>query len=150
MCGNVKNLILCALEPLASSSLISVFSHFHVLSLGPACQLTPKTRIKDLPVGRRVTESLVCMPDADTNFALSFVRPEHLQLRVLMRSLVLWDHVRPTEEWVQAQLPHVLRVRWHLQDTIYRLYTDLQEANDTLLYFIDTKVCLRTTVHACQ
>ena len=47
---------------------------------------------------------------ADTHFALDFVRPEHLQLRVLMRALVLWDGVRPTEDWVQAQLPELIRV----------------------------------------
>ncbi|GAB4821235.1 hypothetical protein N2152v2_008281 [Parachlorella kessleri] len=46
----------------------------------------------------------------DTHFALDFVRPEHLQLRVLMRALVLWDGVRPTEDWLQAQLPQLIRL----------------------------------------
>lgn len=32
-------------------------------------------------------------------------------LRVVGRALVLWDGVQPTREWLQAQLPPVLRVR---------------------------------------
>ena len=32
-------------------------------------------------------------------------------LRVVGRALVLWDGVQPTQEWLQAQLPPVLRVR---------------------------------------
>jgi hypothetical protein len=39
------------------------------------------------------------------------VRPDQVLLRVVGRALVLWDGVRPTQEWLQAQLPSVLRVR---------------------------------------
>ncbi|PSC69420.1 anaphase-promoting complex subunit 1 isoform X2 isoform B [Micractinium conductrix] len=45
----------------------------------------------------------------DTHFALDFVQPEQLTLRTLMRSLVMWDSVQPTKEWLQAQLPLLLR-----------------------------------------
>lgn len=55
-----------------------------------------------------VTARRLCR--AETHFALDFVRPEHLQLRMLMRALVLWDSVAPTEDWVQAQLPAILKV----------------------------------------
>lgn len=39
------------------------------------------------------------------------VRPDHLLLRVVARALVLWDSVQPTQEWLQAQLPPLVRVR---------------------------------------
>ncbi|KAI3425098.1 hypothetical protein D9Q98_008476 [Chlorella vulgaris] len=45
----------------------------------------------------------------DTHFALDFVQPDHLTLRMLMRSLVMWDSIQPTEEWLLAQLPPLLK-----------------------------------------
>lgn len=47
----------------------------------------------------------------DTHFGLDFVHPEQLCLRTLMRALVLWDSIEPSEAWVQAQLPPLLKVR---------------------------------------
>ncbi len=44
-----------------------------------------------------------------THFALDFVKPLLVQLRVLARGLVMWDGVRPTRAWVQAQLPAILQ-----------------------------------------
>lgn len=100
---------------------------------------------------------VTCIPPAwnrcaaDTHFALDFVQPEQLTLRMLMRSLggwrgklrdpgqitksegccfvmaimrimphmaslprapypaVMWDSIQPTDEWLQAQLPPLLR-----------------------------------------
>lgn len=43
-----------------------------------------------------------------TAFSLDFVRPFFILLRVLARSLIMWDAIEPTMEWVQAQLPAVL------------------------------------------
>ncbi|KAL4443950.1 hypothetical protein ABPG75_011687 [Micractinium tetrahymenae] len=45
----------------------------------------------------------------DTHFALDFVQPEHLTLRTLMRSLVMWDSIQPSEEWLLVQLPPLLK-----------------------------------------
>ena len=45
-----------------------------------------------------------------THFALDYVRPDFILLRVFARGLVLWDSVQPTREWVQAQLPEMLQV----------------------------------------
>jgi hypothetical protein len=47
----------------------------------------------------------------DTRFALDFVRPDLVQLRVLARALVLWDDVQPSDAWVQAQLPPLIQAR---------------------------------------
>lgn len=39
-----------------------------------------------------------------THFQLDYVRPEQLLLRVVVRGLVMWNEVRPTEEWVESQV----------------------------------------------
>ncbi|CAI5967030.1 unnamed protein product [Closterium sp. NIES-64] len=44
-----------------------------------------------------------------THFALEFVRPDFILLRVLACSLILWDSVQPSEEWVAAQVPRIIR-----------------------------------------
>lgn len=45
----------------------------------------------------------------DTRFALDYVRPDLVLLRVLARALVLWHGIRPTEAWVLAQLPALIQ-----------------------------------------
>lgn len=45
----------------------------------------------------------------DTHYALDFVRPDLLVLRLLGRALVLWDGIAPSTQWVEAQLPPLLR-----------------------------------------
>ncbi|KAK9863020.1 hypothetical protein WJX84_009707 [Apatococcus fuscideae] len=45
----------------------------------------------------------------DTHFALDYVRPNFILLRVLARALIMWDKLVPTEAWVQQQLPRLLR-----------------------------------------
>lgn len=48
-----------------------------------------------------------------TQFELDFVRPDFIMLRVLARSLVMWDLVEPTEQWLYSQLPPLLQARGH-------------------------------------
>ena len=50
--------------------------------------------------------SLVALPD--TVFALDCVRPDFLFLRIVSRSLILWDEVEPTIEWIESQMPEVV------------------------------------------
>lgn len=45
----------------------------------------------------------------DTHFLLDYIRPDLLLLRVVARSLILWDEVEPTSEWIQDQIPIVIR-----------------------------------------
>ena len=40
--------------------------------------------------------------------SIDTVRPDFMLLRVIARGLILWDFIRPTTEWVEAQLPSVL------------------------------------------
>lgn len=55
----------------------------------------------------RTIASAVDLPN--THFLLEWVRPDFLGLRVLARALILWNDVVPTKEWVQGQIPKVVR-----------------------------------------
>ena len=46
----------------------------------------------------------------DTHFALDYVRPDFVMLRVLARSLVMQEGVQPTQAWVEAQMPPLIKV----------------------------------------
>ncbi|XP_037073277.1 anaphase-promoting complex subunit 1-like [Pollicipes pollicipes] len=45
----------------------------------------------------------------ETLYLLDLVRPDLLQLRTLSRALVLWHEVRPSRQWVEQQLPPLVR-----------------------------------------
>lgn len=45
----------------------------------------------------------------DTHFLLEYARPDTLMLRVLARSMILWDEVEPSVEWIELQIPSVVR-----------------------------------------
>ena len=40
-----------------------------------------------------------------STYMLSCVRPDLIALRVIARNLILWDHVQPSAEWLNAQMP---------------------------------------------
>ena len=46
----------------------------------------------------------------NTHFALEHARPDFILLRVVAHSLVMWNSIRPTMEWVLSNLPPLLRV----------------------------------------
>lgn len=43
-----------------------------------------------------------------TLFSMDYVRPDFVLLRVLTRSLIMWDGVHPAMSWVDAQMPPLL------------------------------------------
>ena len=45
----------------------------------------------------------------DTHFLLDYKRPDVLTLRVLSRSLILWNDIEPTTEWIDFQIPSFVR-----------------------------------------
>ncbi|KAG0261648.1 Anaphase-promoting complex subunit 1 [Mortierella polycephala] len=45
----------------------------------------------------------------ETQFLLDYVSPDSLILRVICRSIILWDSILPTEEWVVSQVPDYLK-----------------------------------------
>jgi len=60
--------------------------------------------------------SALALPD--THFLLDFVRPDFLGLRVIARALILWKDVQPTDEWIQGQIPVVVRNAYSHMRTI--------------------------------
>uniref|UniRef100_A0A8C3KVC3 Anaphase-promoting complex subunit 1 n=1 Tax=Chrysolophus pictus TaxID=9089 RepID=A0A8C3KVC3_CHRPC len=45
----------------------------------------------------------------DTMYLLDFVKPEFLLLRTLARCLILWDDIMPSTEWVDSNVPQIIR-----------------------------------------
>ncbi|EDV34305.1 uncharacterized protein Dana_GF21034 [Drosophila ananassae] len=50
------------------------------------------------------------MQPPDSRYLLDMVRPDFLLLRTIARGLILWQDVRPDNDWFQAQFPSTLRV----------------------------------------
>ena len=46
----------------------------------------------------------------DTHFALDYVRPDFIMLRILARSLVMQEGVQASRAWVEAQMPPLIKV----------------------------------------
>lgn len=60
-----------------------------------------------LKSGNNAVASSLALPD--THFLLEYVRPDFLMLRVIARSMILWDEVEPTIEWINQQIPSAIR-----------------------------------------
>jgi anaphase-promoting complex subunit 1 len=57
--------------------------------------------------GNKTIASTISLPD--THFLLEYVRPDFLMLRVIARSLILWDDVQPSSSWIESQLPSAIK-----------------------------------------
>ncbi|KAK4480701.1 hypothetical protein RD792_013783 [Penstemon davidsonii] len=44
-----------------------------------------------------------------TQFDLQYVRPDFILLRVIARNLIMWSRIHPSEEWIESQIPEVVR-----------------------------------------
>ncbi|KAK5650992.1 hypothetical protein RI129_002021 [Pyrocoelia pectoralis] len=49
------------------------------------------------------------MAPPTTQYLLDFVRPDFLMLRILSRSLIMWNDIRPNREWIEGQVPDTIR-----------------------------------------
>ncbi|KAL1501054.1 hypothetical protein ABEB36_006453 [Hypothenemus hampei] len=49
------------------------------------------------------------MAPPETQYLLDSVRPDFLMLRILSRSLILWDQIEPSKDWVLGQVPSTIR-----------------------------------------
>jgi len=45
----------------------------------------------------------------ETHFSLDYIRPDLLALRVISRSLILWDDIKPTSCWIDVQIPSIVK-----------------------------------------
>ncbi|KAG7200866.1 hypothetical protein KM043_003229 [Ampulex compressa] len=48
------------------------------------------------------------MQAPDTQYLLDFVRPDFLLLRILAKSLILWNEIEPTKSWVSSHVPDIV------------------------------------------
>jgi Anaphase-promoting complex sub unit 1 C-terminal domain/APC1 beta sandwich domain/Anaphase-promoting complex subunit 1 middle domain len=54
-----------------------------------------------------------------THFALEYVSPEFIMLRVISRNLIMWDSVEPSSEWINKQVPPMIHdFRHHSVDEV--------------------------------
>jgi anaphase-promoting complex subunit 1 len=60
-----------------------------------------------LKSGSRSIAAVLALPDS--HFLLEFVRPDFLGLRVIARALVLWDEIQGSHDWIDLQIPLVVR-----------------------------------------
>ncbi|KAI9156178.1 hypothetical protein LWI28_001768 [Acer negundo] len=44
-----------------------------------------------------------------THFDLQYVRPDFIMLRVIARNLIMWSRVHPSEDWIQSQIPEIVK-----------------------------------------
>ncbi|XP_076241205.1 anaphase promoting complex subunit 1 isoform X2 [Calliopsis andreniformis] len=48
------------------------------------------------------------MQAPETQYLLDFVRPDFLLLRILAKSLILWNEIEPTKTWVSSHVPNIV------------------------------------------
>ncbi|XP_058110276.1 anaphase-promoting complex subunit 1 isoform X2 [Magnolia sinica] len=44
-----------------------------------------------------------------THFDLHYVRPDFIMLRVIARNLIMWSRVHPSREWIENQIPEIVK-----------------------------------------
>src|ERR1700731_3741497 len=49
----------------------------------------------------------------DTLPMLDYIRPDFLLLRVLSKNLIMWSHIKPTESWIDEQLPDFIKAEFN-------------------------------------
>ncbi|KAF7270472.1 hypothetical protein GWI33_016577 [Rhynchophorus ferrugineus] len=60
-----------------------------------------------LGTGNNAVADWMSLPE--TQYLLDFVRPDFLMLRSLARSLILWNDIYPSKEWVESLVPSSIR-----------------------------------------
>ncbi|KAF5270424.1 hypothetical protein FQR65_LT05612 [Abscondita terminalis] len=69
------------------------------------------------------------MSPPTTQYLLDFVRPDFLMLRILSRSLILWDEIRPDRNWIEEQVPASIRPFCMVKPTSSSLDVDYEAMN---------------------
>lgn len=65
-----------------------------------------------LRTSNKAVAAKMTLPDLEP--LLDYVRPDLLLLRCLAKNLILWDSIQDTREWVESQLPAVLRHKYKI------------------------------------
>lgn len=59
-----------------------------------------------LKTGNRPVADWMTAPN--TQYLLDFVRPDLLLLRILAKSLILWNEIEPSKTWVSSHVPDIV------------------------------------------
>ncbi|KAI0087606.1 hypothetical protein BDY19DRAFT_1058080 [Irpex rosettiformis] len=105
---------------------LAILSRLRVLIHGESHTLDPSKNIKPtfdlsltspaasmalglmyLRTNRRDIADILTIPD--TIVALDRIQPNFLMIRAIARALIMWDDIAPTEDWLNAQIPHVIK-----------------------------------------
>lgn len=97
--------------------------------------------------GNQMIASLLDIPD--THFLLELVRPDLLTLRIISRSLILWDEINPTIEWIEAQVPVVIRTAYSQMGELAKKATEghVPKSKDRRLMDYDRRATRQIYVH---
>jgi hypothetical protein len=98
--------------------------------------------------GNHTLASALALPD--THFLLEFVRPDLLTYRIIARTLILWDDVVPSIEWIENQVPSVVNKACALMRTMAKRATEGKAplATDTFEMNFDRRATRQIYVHA--
>ncbi|CAL9156743.1 unnamed protein product [Musa hybrid cultivar] len=45
-----------------------------------------------------------------THFDLQYVRPDFIMLRVITRNLIMWSNMQPSRNWIESQIPDIIKL----------------------------------------
>ncbi|BEI82995.1 hypothetical protein CcaverHIS002_0308630 [Cutaneotrichosporon cavernicola] len=80
-----------------------------------------------LRTGRKDVADMLEIPQ--TELSLESVRPDQLLIRTYARAMIMWDDIRGTVDWVNAQLPSFI------DHNVHKLTYGLLDLNTELAYF---------------
>lgn len=70
------------------------------------------------------------MQAPETQYLLDFVRPDFLLLRILAKSLILWNEIEPTKSWVSSHVPNIVyKYRFQKPNSEIAQNVDLETMN---------------------
>ncbi|KAF2577522.1 hypothetical protein F2Q68_00004226 [Brassica cretica] len=84
-----------------SASNVDITAPGAIIALALISQGGPKNTESD------VIFSKLSVPQ--THYEFGCVRPDFIMLRVIARNLIMWSRIRPTCDWIQSQVPEVVR-----------------------------------------
>jgi anaphase-promoting complex subunit 1 len=68
----------------------------------------------------------------DTHFLLDYCRPDMLALRVISRSLILWNDITPTSNWIELQIPSIVKSSINLMKNAAKRAMNIAAGGDVM------------------
>ncbi|KAG2219538.1 hypothetical protein INT45_003103 [Circinella minor] len=79
----------------------------------------------------------------ETRPYLNYIRPDYLLVRIVAKNLIMWNNIRPTDVWIDQQLPSFMRKEHHSDKDNKKVEEDWQiEASKQAMFNIVAGACL--------